>query len=289
LVGALIMLALCVTGTGFESAPSDSLVGTAALVVTLGAILLGMPVCLALANDHFKRAGALKQQLRSPEALISEGVIEDLAGQRKTIATILKVVDGRAEIVLEVLAPSGLVWTINGRAHSSWTIAASARTARTPSHARLAARLVRPVESDGGTIHLHQRPLSEGERVELRSYVRNIPIKAALIVLVLNAAAIFQLTLYTRSLTGAPLVDVVVIAGAVWCDLRVHRALRTRHRLLKDLREAFVVIYQPDCDGAAAEESVVEFLPHTRLEWTTGGHPARWRRVYGAIANDRST
>lgn len=282
-LGAL--LALGVTAVVFVSAPSGSVVGTLALVGALGTMFLGLPLCLAVANDEFKRAGTLAQQLRNPEVLVCEGVSEDLAAQRKTIAAILRRVDG-VEIVLEVLVPSGLVWTINGQLQTSWTIVPSARTARTPQHARLAARLVRPVETDEGTVHVHQRPLSEGERVELGSYVRSIPVKAALIVLVVNAAAISRLALSAWSLADLSLVDVVVVAGAAWCDLHVHRALRTRHRLQKDLGAAFVVIFQPERDGVPREETVIEFLPHTGLEWTTmGGHPARWRRVYGTVAN----
>lgn len=284
LVAALLTLGLCATTVVFVSATVDSFIGMTALVLTVGAIFLGLPVCLAIANDHFKRVGVLTQQLRTPEVLVCGGVIDDLAGQRETIAAILEQARGGTEIMLEVLAPSGLVWTINGHAQKSWTIVASARTARTPQHARLAARLVRPVATDEGTIHVHQRPLSEGERVELRSYVRNMPLKAVLIVLVLNAAAIAKLVLYAQSPAGLPLLDGILVAGAVWCDLHVHRAFRTRHRMLKDVREAFVVIYQPDAAGLAPEETVVEFLPHTGLEWTrTGGRPARWRRVYGTV------
>jgi hypothetical protein len=284
LVGAVLTLGLCATAMVFVSAPADSFIGMTALVLTVGALFVGLPVCLAIANDHFKRAGALKQQLRNPEVLVCEGAVEELAGQRETIAAILGQIHGAAEVMLEVLVPSGLVWTINGHAQTSWTLVASARTARTPQHARLAARLVRPVETDEGTIHVHQRPLSEGERVELRSYVRNMPLKAVLIVLVLNIAAIAKLVLYAQSPAGVPLLDGILVAGAVWCDLHVHRAFRTRQRMLKDFREAFVVIYQPDADGLTPEETVVEFLPHTGLEWTrTGGRPARWRRVYGTV------
>lgn len=52
--------------------------------------------------------------------------------------------------------------------------------------------------------------------------------------------------------------------------------------MLKDLRDAFVVIYQPDLGDTASLEAVVEFLPYSAVEWTRGGRAAPWRRLHGA-------
>jgi hypothetical protein len=281
LLASLALLFVCVGVIAFVSAPTDSPMGFAAAIIVVGSIFLGVPVSIAIANDYFERAGALKRQLHNAEVIVCEGLAEDLAGPPPVMTAIARQLDGRPEVRLEVLVPSGLVWTINGRPERSWTIAPTGRTAGTPEHARLAARYVRPVETDSGTVHVHRRPLSDEERSELRGYVRNIPVGAILILLLLNTGAASQMLLYAGDPGGAPVVGVVLVTGAAWCDVQFVAAMRRRRRMLHDLHEGFVVIYQPDFGGDAADDSVVEFLPHTRAEWTSGGRAADWRRVYG--------
>jgi hypothetical protein len=68
---------------------------------------------------------------------------------------------------------------------------------------------------------------------------------------------------------------------AVWCDVNLVFAAGARRKMLRDLRERYVVIYQPDPAPEASQESVVEYLPNAGYEWTTGGRAAAWRRLHG--------
>lgn len=277
LLGIPVVLGVFMTLAAIPSAPQESVISVAALILVALGIFLGVPLCIVIANDHFKRAGALKRQSRSSEVLVCEGPVEEAEEK------IRRRVGDDPEVVLEVLAQSGLVWTINGRPQESWLVAPRVRTAGSPEQARLAARYVRPVETEGGTFRLHQRALSEEERVELRSYLPRVTLALGALILLLNAGAASQVVLYARNPTGVPLVGVVLLAGVVWCDGRLVVAMRTRLRMLRDLGEGFVVIYQPDGAATASEESVVEFLPHSGAEWTTGGRAAPWRRWHGTV------
>ena len=56
-----------------------------------------------------------------------------------------------AEVVLEVLKQSRLVWSVNGHPQESWVVVQRGRTAGAPDQARLAAQYVKPVETDEGS------------------------------------------------------------------------------------------------------------------------------------------
>jgi hypothetical protein len=256
---------------------------TAVVFVVLG-ILLGVPLCIAIANDYFKRAGLLKRQCRSSEVLICEGRVGDIVAPPRERKSILRQIGDRSEVVLEVLRPSGLVWAINGRPHETWIIAPRARTAGPPEHARLAAQYVRPVETERGTFRLHQRLLSGEECAELRRYLPRIPLKGGFLALLFNVIAAAYVIAHLLNPASVPLTGVLMLALALWCDAQLGFAWRARRRMLKDLGGGFVVIFQPDPGATASHESVVEFLPHTGVEWTTGGRAAPWRRLHGTVA-----
>ncbi|HEU5263768.1 MAG TPA: hypothetical protein VFU34_03965 [Gaiellaceae bacterium] len=260
----------------------DSFGQVAPVILVASGIFLGVPLCIAIANDYFKRAATLKRQCRSSEVLVCEGTASDLVAQGRESKEIRRQVGG-AEVVLEVLMQSGLVWTINGQQEKSWIVVPRGRTARTPEQARLAARYVRPVKTHEGMVRLHQRALSEAERLELRGYLPSISLKGGLLALLLNALAAGHVVAYARNPTTVPLTGAVLVALALWFGAQLAFALRARRRMRRDLDEGFVVINQPDPDVAASQESVVEFLPYSGAEWTTGGRATAWRRLYGTV------
>ena len=97
----------------------------------------------------------------------------------------------------------------------------------------------------------------------------------------MNTIAVAHLVAYVRRPLGVPLIGITVLIVAGWCDAQLALLVRARRRILRDLRERFVVIYQPDPAVDASEQSVVEFLPYSRAEWATGGRAAPWRRSHG--------
>lgn len=281
LLGGPLGLALFAAGSAILPEPRDSLVTTAMAIVAFVGLLLCLPICIVVANDHFKRAGVLKRQCADPRVLVCEGAAADLAIEPKELRKLRREARADGDLVLEVLMQSSLVWTVNGSLHESWVTAPSGRTVGLPDQARLAAQYVRPVETDHGTLRLHQRRLSDEECVELRGYRPRVKLQIVLVALLANALAAAHAVAYLRESAGVPLTGVVLVTTALWCDAQFLRVVRARRKMRRDERERVVVIYQPDPAADATQASVIEFLPHSRLEWTISGHAAPWRRVHG--------
>ena len=284
LVGIPVVLILFVAATAIPAAPEDSFISIGAVIPIALGIFLGIPLCIAVANDYFKRAGVLKRQSRSSKVLVCEGVVGDVVAKPSDLRRIVRLIGDDSEVVLEVLRESGLVWAINGRPQESWIVVPRVRIANTPERARLAAQYVRPVQTEDGTFRLHQRLLSEEERLELQDYLPRRFLIIGVVALWVNAAAAPHVVLYGRHHDGVPLIPLLLLAGAFWCDTHLVFGIRRRRRLRTDLREGFVVIYQSDPSLTASQETVVEFLPYSGAEWTTGGRPAPWRRLFGTVA-----
>ena len=277
-----VILAVCAIVFALASTPRGPVIELGAVLIVLMGVFLCVPICIALANDEVKRSGVLKRQGRDSEVLVCRGAAEDLVvAQPKDLDRLRRQAGDASPVVLEVLRQSGLVWAINGRPTPSWIVAPRGRTAGPPAQARLAARYVRPVETREGTVRVHRRPLSDAECSELAGYLPRVTPVAGLGALLVNAAAVAQLVAYVRHPIGVPLIGIVLLTTAAWCDAQLLLVIRARRRMRRDLRAGFVVIYQPDPGLDASEESVVEFLPHSGAEWTTGGRAASWRRLYG--------
>jgi hypothetical protein len=277
-----VILAVCATVFALASTPRGPVLELGAVLVVLMGVFLCVPMCIALANDEVKRSGVLKRQGRDSEVLVCRGAAADLVvAQPKDLDRLRRQAGDASAVVLEVLRQSGLVWAVNGRPTQSWIVAPRGRTAGPPAQARLAAGYVRPVETGAGTVRVHRRRLSDAECAELAGYLPRATTAAGLGALLVNAAAVAQLVAYVRHPIGVPLIGIVLLTTAAWCDAQLLLVIRARRRMRRDLRAGFVVIYQPDPGLDASADSVVEFLPHSGAEWTTGGRAASWRRLYG--------
>lgn len=281
LLAVAVVLAACAGAMTMSTAPAEPPIETARVVLVALGLFLGVPFCLVISSDYFKRSALLKQQYRDSEVMVCEGTVGDLAAGPPELKHLRAQVGESSEVVLEVLKQSGLVWSVNGQTQESWRPVQRGRTAGAPEQARLAARYVKPVETEDGTFRLHQRPLSDGECAELRAYLPRIKLFGFLVALLMNAVAVAHLLAQTHSPKALPLTGIVMVTVAVWCDVNLVLAMRARRKMLRDLRERYVVIYQPDPAPDASPESVVEYLPNAGAEWTTGGRAAAWRRMQG--------
>jgi hypothetical protein len=281
LLAVLVVLVACAAGLGISPAPQAPIGANALLILVILGIFLGVPLCIVMSNDYFKLAALLKRQYRDSEVLVCEGAVADLVAEPPALAHLRRQSGGSPEVALEVLKQSSLVWAVNGHVTESWIVVQRARTAGAPDQARLAAQYVKPVDTDEGTFRLHQRPLSEGECSELRAYLPRVKLGGGLIAVLMNAVAVAHLLAHMRKPEGLPLMGMVMVTVAVWCDVNLVLAWRARRKMLRDLRERYVVIYQPDPAPDASQESVVEYLPNAGTEWTTGGRAAAWRRLHG--------
>jgi hypothetical protein len=282
LLGVPLGLVIFSAAVAIAPDPHHSLVTTAMVIAVGVGLFLGLPICIVVANDHFKRAGVLKRQCADRAVLICEGAVADLVIERKDLEKLRRQAGADRDLVLEVLMRSNLVWTVNGVLAESWVTVPRGRTVGPPDQARLAAQYVRPVETEQGTFRLHQRRLSEEECVELRGYLPRIKLRIVLVAMLANAVAAAHAVAYLRQPVGVPLLGVVLVTMGVWCDAQFVRLFWARRTMRRDLREGVVVIYQPDPDADATQASVIEFLPHSRIEWTISGGAAPWRRVHGS-------
>jgi len=281
LLAVPIVLVACAAVLAISPAPSTPFIATTLLILVVLGIFLGVPLCIVISNDHFKRTSLLTCQYRDSEVLVCEGAADDLVAEPRELDRLRRAIGKDSEVVLEVLKQSGLVWSVNGHAQLEWVVVRRGRTAGAPEQARLAAQYVKPVETDDGTFRLHQRALSDDECWELRAYLPRIKPAGGLIALLMNVVAVAHLVTQMRNPTGLPLMGIVMVTVAAWCDVNLVFAVGARRKMLRDLRERYVVIYQPDPAPEASQESIVEYLPNAGYEWTTGGRAAAWRRLHG--------
>jgi hypothetical protein len=278
LLGCLAIVVLGVAGMIATPEPSAPLLATALLIAVVLAVALGTPLCFAVANDYFKRAGVLRRQSRDATVLVCEGPRTDLV-LRPADMKKLRAEQGPS-IVVEVLSQSSLVWSVNGRSPDAWIVAPRGHTVEPPDQARLAAQYVRPVQTDQGTFRLHQRRLSPEECAELRGYLPRLGSPRVIFALGLNVIAAAHLIGYARNPEGPPWLGIVAVTAVGWCDLQLVRLVRVWLKMSRDARDQSVVIYQSDPAADASIETVTEFLPHSGMAWTIAGRAAPWRRLY---------
>ena len=182
------------------------------------------------------------------------------------------VAEGRVAICadFEVLLASGLVWTYKGARQHTVTLLPHASTASVPEHARLAMNYVKPFDEK---VSVHQRPLSDGEVVELKNYAPDLPLLRAGLGLVTIVAAVVALSTVPRY----PAVIAASIAICLFITWRIGRGLaavmRVRRDVLRDATERYVVIVR-----RTEDKQLFEVLPHSHYVWTESGEPADWRR-----------
>jgi len=287
LLGSLATVVLCVAGIVAAPEPPEPTLATALAIVVVMVVALGTPLCFAVANDHFKRAGVLKRQLGDATVLVCEGRLADLVVRPADRKKLPRHPEDGLNVVLEVLSQSSLLWSINGRAAESWIIAPRGHTVEPPDQARLAARYVRPVQTEQGTLRLHQRRLSAEEGSELRGYLPRLRSPRVMFALGLNLIAVSHVIGYVRNPAEPPWLGILVVTAVGWCDVQLVRLVKVWWRMSRDIRDESVVIYQSDPAAEASMETVTEFLPHSGMAWTIAGRAAPWRRLYAPAGPSR--
>ena len=180
---------------------------------------------------------------------------------------------------LEVLPRSRVVWRRNGVRPVTLERARVTTTAALPQHAAAAANFVRPID-DNEQVLVHQRPLSEGELRELDAYA---PAVSAPRLILVGIAAFGMVASYLFAMEGRIATLLVPAAFAVLtavAGFTTFRAMRLRRRIEGDIRYGYVLIIRIR-DGETLSVAH-EFLPHSRILWTSAGEPANWRKVVSA-------
>jgi hypothetical protein len=180
---------------------------------------------------------------------------------------------------MEVFPRSRVIWKRNGLQPEALSRARVTTTAALPQHAAAAANFVRPLD-DNEQVLVHQRPLSEGELRELDAYA---PAVSAPRLVLVGVSAFGLIASYALAMEGRIATLLVPAAFGVLtaaAGFTTFRAVRLRRRIEGDIRYGYVLIVRIR-DGETLSVPH-EFLPHSRILWTSAGEPANWRKVVSA-------
>src|SRR4029450_7130728 len=137
LLAVPLILVACAAGLGISPAPQPPFVANALLILVILGIFLGVPLCIVMSNDYFKRAALLKRQYRDSEVLVCAGAVADLVAEPPDLENLRRQIGDSPEVVLEVLKQSSLVLSVDRHAHEAWIAVQRGRTAGAPDAARL--------------------------------------------------------------------------------------------------------------------------------------------------------
>jgi threonine/homoserine/homoserine lactone efflux protein len=192
-------------------------------------------------------------------------------------------------VTLEVFSGSRRLRRVSGVLVSQFLCLPAEQTAHQPLEAQRELRWVRPVDVGSTDIFNSssngRRDLSEFEKEEIlhraRTGWRRRVWEAFLLPAHILPAVVGCFFLESHP----PLIAILVISlffiATVWIDIDFIMAVRRARRWTADTKLGFVIITRLS-DGIGKGESphddkVIEWLPHSKLNWTINGEPAPWR------------
>jgi hypothetical protein len=187
--------------------------------------------------------------------------------------------DELAAAVIEVLPQSRVILRRGGQPPPDFQRARLTTTAVLPEHAAAAANFVRPIDGNEQVL-VHQRPLSAGELRELDGYAPAVATVRVVLAAVAAAGAVATMVLAAEGRLTSLLLPFVFATIALVTGVSTFRAWKLRRRVAQDVGYGYVLIVRIR-DGETLSVPH-EFLPHSRILWTSAGEPANWRKVVSA-------
>ena len=186
---------------------------------------------------------------------------------------------------MEVLASSGLIWSVNGVRQRFWLTAPIVETAEEPSYAVIAADWVMPLDPKRNDLaYVNQRQMTSDEKTELVHYIRVLLRKNLLMTLLMNAWFAYSLVQVYFHREGVDLFFIIALFIASTWDIALFTRLMQVAKFKGDLKMGILVIARmPDKIEKIPESQVptlstrTEFLPISRYLWSREGIPATWR------------
>lgn len=186
---------------------------------------------------------------------------------------------------MEVLAISGLIWSVNGVRQRYWLTAPIVETAEEPSYAAIAADWVMPLDPKRNDLaYVNQRQMTSDEKTELIHYIRVLLRKNLLMTLLMNAWFAYSLVQVYIHLESIDLLFIIALFIASTWDIALFTRLMQVAKFKGDLKMGILVIARmPDKIEKIPESQVpplstrTEFLPISRYLWSREGIPATWR------------
>lgn len=178
------------------------------------------------------------------------------------------------DVSIEVLRNSHFVWRRDGIPVVSAVRVREARTAVPPPHAAMAANFVKPLPSNEDIL-VHQRALSEDERIELDAHVPPPSSFVTSIAIISADGAVWSYVqvAYGASQTLLPALGLSVMC--LWTGRATYRRYVARKRLERDIEDRLVLIVRTY--NGEATTAPKEFLAASGLPWAENGVPASWR------------
>lgn len=253
-------------------------------------IAVGLPFAIVFTRDRRRELKGIAQDLASLQVKLFAGKISDDTVLDPAFHKLNKLSltprDSERNWQVEILSPSGRVWTSDGAAVPRWIVSTVADVANTPEGAAPIYWEPAGAGPNGETVERSTRRLSEAERQEILRIARDgwrkpLPLVIGLSVwLAIPISMLIASRHFDHLSYWSTFALLCAATGTVW--YRFVKGLR-RARVLGDDCEAGVIIVlkiQPKADaGPNAEELTLGYLPQSKLNWTENDLPAAWRRV----------
>jgi|GEM_PF-5353881 len=287
----LFVVILCGSLFPDDNSPSSLLIFLGAIAMTLAFALAA--AFILFANDRYKFRKTNKQDLRNGHLKRYHGFAPglDIPETEVSPAPMSKIADVEfalfEPITLEVFSGSRRLWRVNGTPVKKLLLLPEERTAPLPELAQTTAKWVEPARVvAANTLDISQsgrRDLSQEEQGELRRRARTVWRKPA--------AGAFLFTAYFGGFAIAQWMAkaslhlewsaYILIALTLWIDANFAKIAWWAWRLSRDATDGMVIITRfPDQmqgEEIARKGPVIEWLPHSKSNWSINGDPAPWR------------
>jgi hypothetical protein len=250
-----------------------------------------VPLAIANAVQWFRRARSVNRDLTAGKVAICEGESGEFAVAAPVAKRLVRLgvtIANDSPLKLEVLPKSASIWTVNGRRVGELVALPRGATSTTPEFATVAAKWTKPLETLRGLIQYNRRSLSDSEKEELRFYLPNLS-RRLLWLIALHLLLAYQLVRFARGDYAYGMMAFLSAAIAMLANRKMLRVVQFHRKLRRDLSEGWVIIVRPTNDPEDEKTPAVEYLPVTGAEWTSAGHPATWRKMYGRFSGSPAT
>jgi hypothetical protein len=278
---------LCIPVVGAVASLQNNVLPALVLIA-----LILLPLKIVLTRDRAKQAKSIVRDLKSGavkcfsgtvETNLSDPILEEL-GLRLMLPT-----DG-APLTIELLTPSGRLWTVQGERFRPWILSETVRVAELPESSSISKEWLRNVEELGDDLEsLNLRDLSEVEKTELRSLAMKSWRRFLILAIVLTTW--FSISLgfeVAGSHPNHPELTVEIqlyFLGiiTILTDAALVVTFAKSRRFVRDARRGIVFLVRVfDHEGSPLSppiQKIYEILPHSRMVWSIDDGPAKWRRI----------